>query len=189
VATRAIFGGSFDPPHVGHVLAVHYVLMTELAERVTVVPVFQHAFHKDLAAYEDRLAMARAAFGHLPEVEVSEVERDLPTPSYTIHTVQALAERHPKDDLYLLVGADVLGDLERWVRFDEVRQLAPLLVLGRLGSAQDGQYPAVLPAVSSSQVRAWLGMRPAAEALRELAWALPAPVQREIEARRLYLPG
>jgi len=204
VVKRAIFGGSFDPPHIGHVLAVSYVLLTEMVERVTVVPVFKHAFDKDMAGYEDRLALARAAFRHLPEVEISEVERELPTPSYTIRTLEALSAQYPEDELRLLVGADVLVDAHRWVRFDEVCQLAPLLVLGRVGVQSQLDCPAVLPEVSSSQVRAWLAQRPAQgllgqgllgqgllaqAAIEQLRQALPTAVLREIEARGLYPAG
>jgi len=188
VGNLAIFGGSFDPPHVGHVLAAQYVLSTEMVERVLVVPVFSHAFDKDMAAYDDRLELARAAFGQLPGVEVSDVERQLPTPSYTVRTLEELTARHPGDQLRLLVGADVLGDVERWVRFDEVCRLAPLLVLGRVGFGAEN-YPAVLPDVSSTRVRRWLQERPAPVALAELGRAVPAAVLRQIEARRLYLPA
>jgi nicotinate-nucleotide adenylyltransferase len=186
VVTRAIFGGSFDPPHVGHVLAAEYILMTEMAQRVTVVPVFAHAFDKHMVPFEDRLALTRAAFGHLPRVEVSDVERDLPTPSYTVRTLEELTARHPDDQLRLLVGADVLSDVSRWVRFDEVRRLAPLLVLGRVG-AEAADHPLVLPEISSSQVRIWLAQRPLEAALADLGRTVPAAVLREIEARRLYL--
>jgi nicotinate-nucleotide adenylyltransferase len=138
-----------------------------------------------MADYEHRLALARAAFGHLSEVDVSDVERGLPTPSYTIRTLEALAERYPGDELRLLMGADLLADAHRWVRFDEVRQKAPLLVLGRVGSP-GGDAPAVLPDVSSSRVREWLRQRREPEAERQVRWALPARVRREIELRRLY---
>lgn len=185
MALRAIFGGSFDPPHVGHVLAAEYVLLTEMVESVTVVPVFRHAFDKEMADYEHRLALARAAFGHLSDVDVSDVERALPTPSYTIRTLEALAERYPKDELRLLIGADLLADAHRWVRFEEIRQKAPLLILGRVGVPNE-DAPAVLPDVSSSRVRAWLRQRPEPEAQKHLCWALPARVRREIELRRLY---
>lgn len=185
MARRAIFGGSFDPPHVGHVLGVHYALMTGMVELVTVVPVFRHAFDKEMADYEHRLALTRAAFAHVPEVEVSDVERSLPTPSYTIRTLQALAERHPNDELRLLIGTDLLADAHRWFKWDEIQALAPLLVLGRVGSPH-ADAPAVLPDVSSSRVRAWLAERPAREASSALAQALPARVLREIELRGLY---
>jgi nicotinate-nucleotide adenylyltransferase len=174
---------------VGHVLAVSYVLLTEMVERVTVVPVFEHAFAKDMASYEDRLALVRAAFRHLPEVDVSEVERDLPTPSYTIRTLEALSARYPEDDFRLLIGADLLADAQRWVRWAEVCRLAPLLVLGRIGMPQEPDCPAVLPEVSSRQVRGWLARRPAPEALRELGQALPGAVLREIVTRGLYPAG
>ena len=62
----ALFGGSFNPPHVGHVLAVTYALSVGLVERVLVVPVFEHALGKRLAPFEHRVEMSRRAFGWLP---------------------------------------------------------------------------------------------------------------------------
>src|SRR5678816_1236754 len=91
----AIFGGSFNPPHVAHMLAVVYALSTQQIERVLVVPVFQHPFAKELAPFEDRLAMARLALGWLPRTEVSTIERELGGESRTLRTIEALADRHP----------------------------------------------------------------------------------------------
>ena len=73
----ALFGGSFNPPHMGHVLAVAYVLGVGLVDRVLVVPVFEHALGKQLVPFQHRLEMARRAFGWLPRVEVSTIEEQL----------------------------------------------------------------------------------------------------------------
>ncbi len=77
-STVVVYGGSFNPPHVAHVLAVAYVLSTMELERVYVVPVYDHVFDKDLAPFEQRIALCRAAFGWLPQVQVSDVEAHLP---------------------------------------------------------------------------------------------------------------
>ena len=72
-----VFGGSFNPPHVGHVLAAAYLLSMAAVDRVLVIPVFRHPFAKTLASFEDRLAMCQLAMTWLPQVEVSDIERQL----------------------------------------------------------------------------------------------------------------
>jgi len=152
--TVAIFGGSFNPPHVGHVLAVAYVLSAHDVDAVLVVPAFRHPFHKDLCPFEHRLAMARLAFQDLARADVSEIERDLGAQvSRTVDTLEALAERYPQWRLRLVIGADVLHDRAKWHRFDRVVELAPLIVLGRAGVAHAEAPRAVLPEVSSSGIR------------------------------------
>lgn len=157
VPTRvAVFGGSFNPPHVAHVLAVSYVLACFEVERVLVVPVFEHAFDKDLAPFEHRLELARLAFGWLPGVEVSRIEERLPTPSFTLQTLEHLSAEHPHWKLGLVIGSDVLLERDKWRSFERIEALAPPLVLGRVGFPHPSAPPAVLPDVSSTQVRALL---------------------------------
>jgi nicotinate-nucleotide adenylyltransferase len=154
----AFFGGSFDPPHVGHVLGATYALSSGQVDRVLCVPVFAHPFAKSLSAFEHRLAMARLAFQTLTRAEVSDIERTLPTPNYTWHTLQALRQQHPEWQLRLLAGSDVFAERHKWQHFDEVVQLAPPLLLPRAGVP--GTQETVLPEVSSSQVRALLRDEP-----------------------------
>src|SRR3954453_19837484 len=80
----AILGGSFDPPHFGHVFLAAYALGSANVERVLVVPVFQHAFAKPLSPFEDRLHMCELAFRDLRRVEVSDLERELGGVSRTL---------------------------------------------------------------------------------------------------------
>ena len=160
----AIFGGSFNPPHVAHVLAVVYALSTAPIDEVLVVPVFRHPFAKELASFDERLAMCQLGLGWIPNVTVSPVERELGGESLTLRTVEHLAQVHPEWSLRLLIGADVLGDLPKWHRFDRIAELAVPLVLGRVGvvppSPGEGPVPIptaplpVLPRVSSTEIRA-----------------------------------
>ena len=155
--TVALFGGSFNPPHVSHLLAATWALSAVPVDRVLVVPVFKHPFAKELAPFDDRLEMCRLALGWVPGVEVSDVERRLGGESLTLRTVEHLAEAQPTWRLRLLIGADVLADLPKWHRFDRIRELAPPIVLGRAG-VDDARAPAAfLPQVSSTEVRAALG--------------------------------
>ena len=85
----AIFGGSFDPPHVGHVLAVAYARATGGFDRVLVVPTYAHSFEKTLSPFAARVDMTSLAMKDLPFAEVSTVEASLPSPSRTIRTLEA----------------------------------------------------------------------------------------------------
>lgn len=144
----AIFGGSFNPPHVGHVLAVVYALSTAPIDEVVVVPCYQHPFAKDLTPYDDRFRMCQMAFGHLPHVSVSRIEEALGGESKTLRTVEALAAQDPSSTFRLMVGSDVLGDVARWHRWDRIVELAPPLDLRR-----GGTRGSLLPDVSSTAVR------------------------------------
>lgn len=189
---RAIFGGSFDPPHIGHVLAVKYILNTGACDEVVVVPVFQHAFNKKLTDYDTRLALTRLAFEDEKQVHVSAIERDLPAPNYTLNTLLALKEQYRHDELRLVIGADVLHDVDKWHHFDQVVELAPLLILGRSGVMHPQAPEAYLPEVSSSQVRSLLRQLPMnpsqtqAATFRQLSTLLPKTVLSRIIAAGLY---
>lgn len=180
----ALYGGSFNPPHVGHVLAAAYLTSVAGFERVLVVPVFEHAFDKQLAPFEQRVSLCRLAFSRLVDVEVSTIERELPAPNYTISTVKALLAHHPDWRIRVVVGADVLPEIERWHEADELQRLAPLYVLGRRGVSDSAAPPALLPDVSSSEIRA----RCARETDDDpaLARLVPAPVLEVIRAWGLY---
>jgi nicotinate-nucleotide adenylyltransferase len=148
-----IYGGSFDPPHVGHALVCGWVLWTGLVDRVLLVPTFLHAFEKQLRPFEERLRLCAVLAGEVdPRVGVEPIERDLPTPSFTLRTLRALAARRPADALRLVVGADVLLQADHWHRWEDVqREFAPIVV-GREG------YPPVegaptFPGISSTEVR------------------------------------
>ncbi len=183
----ALFGGSFDPPHVGHVLAAAYALSVGPFDRVLVVPVLEHAFGKRLSAYDDRVAMTRLSMERLRDVEVSTVEAHLGTPSRTLGTVRHLTAEHPDWALRLLIGADVHLERHAWYGYDELERLAPPFVLGRTG-VENGDAPEpLLPPVSSTRVRQLLtttdGDR---RANPELCRLVPAQVLDYVEERCLY---
>lgn len=153
----AVFGGSFNPPHVAHVLAAVYVLSTEPVDEVLVVPVYRHPFAKELAPFEDRLAMCNLAFGWIPRIRVSAVERELGGESLTLRTLEHLASEHPDWSMRLLLGADVIADLTKWHRFDRISEIAPPLFVGRAGVTTEGAPEPMLPRISSTEVREAIG--------------------------------
>lgn len=190
-----VFGGSFDPPHVAHVLAVEHVLASGAVDRVLVLPVHGHAFGKRMESFEHRVAMCELAFAEPfasrgGAVEVSRLERELPPPNYTLHTLEALTRRYPGAELRLVVGGDVLRDHAKWYRWDDVVALAPLVPLGRVGVEEESAPPPILPDVSSTEVRTWLGelsdRRKAGEARRRLSEVVPPKVLAYIDEHGLY---
>lgn len=148
-----VFGGSFNPPHLAHVLALAVVHARFEVERILVVPTFHHPFAKSLAPYEDRVAMCELAMGWLPRVEISRVEEELGGESRTVRTIEHLRTRWPDQDLRFVMGADIMAESSKWYRFDRIVELAPPIVLGRVGVDYPGAPRAVLPEISSTEIR------------------------------------
>ncbi len=176
----AVYGGTFDPPHVGHVLAAAWALSAGGADRVLVVPAYEHPLGKaPTASFDARCAMCELAFAPIRGVIVDRIEEELGGTSLTLRTLEALAARMPGVELRLLVGADVLDEKDRWHRWDAIEALAPPLVVGRAGYSAEGASPA-LPEVSSTAVREAL-----AEG-RSVAGLVPTEVAAYVAARGLY---
>jgi nicotinate-nucleotide adenylyltransferase len=159
VTTVAVFGGSFNPPHIAHVMGVTFVLSTETIDRFLVVPTYQHPFAKSLAPYEDRVKMCELAMGWIPRVEISRVEEVLGGESKTVRTLEHLLEKNPGWRLRLVIGADILVESSKWFAFDRIKEIAPLIVMGRAGVEHQGAPRPILPQVSSTEIRGRLAAR------------------------------
>jgi nicotinate-nucleotide adenylyltransferase len=183
----AIFGGSFNPPHVAHQMAALYALETAPIDELWLVPAVRHAFGKSLAPFEDRLAMCRLAAAALgPRVHVSSIERDLGGESRTLKTIRRLEQDHPEHAFSLVIGADLVREVASWQGGEELRRTVPFIVVGRGGvgpSENVPKPPVILPAVSSSQIRAALA------AGHDVRGWLPCSVLDYISAHNLYKAG
>jgi nicotinate-nucleotide adenylyltransferase len=182
VSTIAIFGGSFNPPHVSHVLACTLVLSTANVDALWVIPTFRHPFAKSLAPFDDRVAMCKLALGWIPNVVVSRVEEELGGDSLTLHTLEAIKAKHPNDSLRLVMGADLLLEADKWFKFDEVKKLAPPLVIGRAGFDVADAPRVLLPEISSTEVRARIARRD----FTSLESVVPRSVLAYVRERGLY---
>jgi nicotinate-nucleotide adenylyltransferase len=182
----AVFGGSFNPPHVAHVLACALVCSVEDVDRILVVPAYKHPFAKALAPFEDRVAMCELAMAWMPPVEVSRLEEELGGESRTLRTLENLVRAHPDWHLRLVIGADIVAEAPRWFGFETIARLAPPIVLERAGFDRPGAGPALLPEVSSTKVRAAI----ARGAWRDVEKVVPRRVVDHVRARGLYAsPG
>jgi nicotinate-nucleotide adenylyltransferase len=140
----AIFGGSFNPIHYGHLLLADEVLERLGLDRVLFVPAAMppHKVARDLAAAADRHAMVERAVADHPGFAVSDVELRRSGPSYTVDTLEALAR--PGDELFLLIGSETFLDLLSWRDPKRIAKLARLVVVPRHGSAFDPEGAAAL---------------------------------------------
>lgn len=130
-----VFGGSFDPPHSGHVALIrNLIAMTPLAG-VCVVPSCNHPLKQNVAtaSYDDRLAMARLAYAECDNIIVSDIEQRLGLSGYTIDTIQALKQEFPDRSLAFIIGADLLHQFQSWHRPNDILQEAILIVGQRPG--------------------------------------------------------
>jgi nicotinate-nucleotide adenylyltransferase len=177
----ALFGGSFNPPHVGHQLAALYVLETSPVDELWLVPTFLHPFDKPLERFADRFAMCqRAAEALGPRARVSDIEARLGGPSHTLRTVQTLIEAHPNVAFSLVIGADLAAETSSWHGGSEIRRLVPFIVVGRAGHPGNDGGSVAMPAVSSTEVRAALREG------RDVGKLVPKGVLDHIVANHLY---
>ena len=122
----AVYGGSFNPPHVGHAMVASWLVWTGLVDKVWLLPVYEHAFEglqdKRLASFDTRSAWCDALAESLsPAIEVCRVEADLPTPSYTM-TLRFLRQLHPHYRFRLVVGSDVVPQLPQWRDWESIER-------------------------------------------------------------------
>jgi nicotinate-nucleotide adenylyltransferase len=186
-----VFGGTFDPPHVGHlVLAVNarYELALDRLLLVVANDPWQKSSNRPVSTAADRLALVQAAVGDVEGLEASALEIERGGTSFTADTLAALQDEDSGRELYLVVGSDAAAGLPTWERIDEVRRLATIVVATRPG-AEDGKPPPGWEwkrietprlEVSSTDLRSRIADG------RPLDYLLTPSVIASIEQRRLY---
>ncbi|HKY66881.1 MAG TPA: nicotinate-nucleotide adenylyltransferase [Acidimicrobiales bacterium] len=134
-----IFGGTFDPPHVGHLVTAVNVRHELALDRVLLVvndQPWQKIGTRDISPAEDRFAMVAAAVGTVEGIEASRVEIDRGGLSFTADTLRELRADDPDRELFVLLGSDAAGGLPSWERAEEVRELATVVVVERPGARE-----------------------------------------------------
>ena len=149
VTRIGLFGGTFDPPHYGHLIAAQEVHWRLGLDRVLFLPARQNPLKQgqEISPAEDRLRMVELAVADDDRFEASRLDMDRPPPSYTVHLLRLVREQYgPDAALYFIAGADILHELERWFQPDEILRLARLVAITRpgwhsarhVGGASDG---------------------------------------------------
>jgi nicotinate-nucleotide adenylyltransferase len=193
VALRlGILGGTFDPPHNGHVAVAAEVRSALRLDRVLVVPAnvpWQKVGTRPITPAPHRVAMVQAAFDGVDGVEVSTLEIDRGGATYTADTLETLVAEHPDAERFLVVGSDVAAALSSWKRTETVQALAHLVIYDRAGRA-GGAPPAgwsyariTVPQFDMSSTELRARVRDG----RPIDGLVPPAVVRYVRAHGLYL--
>jgi nicotinate-nucleotide adenylyltransferase len=139
-----IFGGTFDPPHVGHLVSAvnvrHGLALDRVLLVVNNVP-WQKVGSREISSPEDRFGMVVAAVAEVEGLEASRIELAAGGTSYTADTLATLLAEDPDRDLFLILGADAAAGLLTWERVEEVRALATVVVVERPGASSVEPLP------------------------------------------------
>lgn len=129
-----IFGGSFNPIHNGHISLAQAAAQEFYLSKVLIMPCRKppHKQAPDLAGETHRLEMCRLACRGMDSIEVSDIELNMPVPSYTYDTVIRLRQTYPDSSLYLIIGADMLLSFDKWQKWKELGSMVTLLAGARL---------------------------------------------------------
>jgi nicotinate-nucleotide adenylyltransferase len=195
-----VFGGSFNPPHIGHVLVAVDAIESLGLDKVIVVPANANplkGINPGGASRIQRLQMTQLAFAGDPRFEVSDVEIGRGGLSYTVDTLEELSAKNEGADLVLLIGMDSAATFDRWLRPERIQELARIAVLMRAGDAERSELEKKsevrLPAgatvvttrridVSSSEIRG------RAASGRSIKGFVAESVESFILAAKLYTP-
>jgi nicotinate-nucleotide adenylyltransferase len=185
-----LFGGTFDPPHVGHLVTavnVRHALNLDIVVLMVANDPWQKSGARDVTTAEDRFAMVEAAVSVVDGVVAGRDEIDRGGPSYTADTLMALAEKHPGAELFTIVGDDAAAGLTSWTRVDQVAQYSQLVVVDRPGVAVELPKQFNWLRVESPRLEvSSTDLRSRFSDGRPLDYLVTEPVMRVIEERGLY---
>lgn len=183
-----IFGGTFNPPHIGHVIMANEVYAALDLDEVRFMPNAQ-APHKDVSkstTNEQRLQMVERAIANIPYFSVETFELERGGVSYTFDTMKAMREREPQTEFYFIIGGDMIDSLHTWHRIDELMELVTFVGVKRPGYEAKSYYHVQMVDVpeinlSSTYIRQRLQQKNI-----PLLYLLPPAVESYIREEGLY---
>lgn len=177
VAFKALFGGSFNPPHWAHRQVIEYLLGLHRFDEVLVVPSFDHPFFKGLIPFSHRKKMCELMIEGLgPKVCVSSIEEELRLqPSYMINTVTALKKKQPDSQFTIVIGSDCQKELSCWKDIEKLKKEAQFLFIPRAGFEASPFMD-----ITSSQIRQLIK-----EKKSYTSYVMPS-IHEYIETNKLY---
>lgn len=187
-----IYGGTFDPPHSGHLIVAEHVAAALGLDKIFFIPSFRspHKQQGESGAPEHRLAMTRLAVSGNPRFECLEIEIIKPEISFTVTTLETLKIQHPADSFTLLIGMDNYQTFHRWKEPKRILELAMLAVMNRPGYPRQvnevigTEHTAFVDVpeigISSSEIRARI------RSGHSIRYLVPDPVMEYLETHSLY---
>lgn len=182
-----ILGGTFDPPHNGHLIIANEVLSELQLDEIWFMPNQEppHKKKSESVKNEDRLQMIKQAIAGNNAFRIETIELEREGPSYTVDTMKIINEQYPNHQFYFIIGADMIEYLPKWHNIDELVKLVQFVGVERPDYSHQTDYPVLyvdVPAieVSSSMIRDRLKMG------KTVRYLLPDSVIQYIEEKHLY---
>jgi len=181
----AIYGGTFDPIHHGHLIVAREALERLGAEEVIFIPARVSPLRKTtpVARDEIRLLMIQAAIENEPGFAVDDCELRRPSPSYTIDTVEQIRQCKGDETIYCLIGEDNVDQLTKWRRFADLEKMVRFVVLDRSGQQPPHAYPVIRRKIDISATE----IRKRVATGRSVRYFVPPAVEEIIRREKLYL--
>ncbi len=187
--TIGIFGGSFNPVHIGHMIVASYLTQWNFVDKVWLNLSPQNPFKDGDSLIPDikRLAMLRIACQDVPDVQICDIELSMPRPSYTINTLRLLSKRYPKKKFKLVIGADNWNAFDKWRDHEEILDEFGVLVYPRPGKQIQNRYVDGMDVVNSPSIDiSSTFIRNAIAKGRDVRCFLPPGVYQYIIENNLY---
>lgn len=185
-----VFGGTFDPPHLAHLVVaveVRDVLELDVVLLVVANEPWQKVGTRDITPAPIRLEMVRAAVCDEPGLEASDLEIARGGPSYTVDTLEELERREPGAELFVVLGADAVAGLDRWHRYRDLLGMCRVVSVGRPSEERPAPEGVDVLHVEVPQLEISASdLRARAASGRSLRYLVPDPVISLIRERRLY---
>ena len=181
----AIYGGTFDPIHHGHLIVAREARERLGADEVIFIPAQVSPLRKTapIARDEIRLSMIQAAIEKEPGFAVDDCELRRPPPSYTIDTVEQIRRLKSNATIYCLIGEDNVGKLTKWRRFGDLEKMVRFVVLDRTGQQPSHVYPVIRRKIDISATE----IRKRVATGRSIRYFVPPAVEEIIRREKLYL--
>lgn len=188
-----IIGGTFDPVHIGHLVAADQVLFYKQLDQVWFMPAFKppHKLKQPISDYKHRLAMVELAAEQNPNYQVCTIEAEREGPSYTYDTIIELQRLYPEVEFSLVIGADIFTTLTKWYRINELFELVQFIGLERINGEKTivkdrileriSMVPMPRIEISSSLIRNYIRDG------RGLDYLVPESVKEYIKEHQLYV--
>jgi nicotinate-nucleotide adenylyltransferase len=128
-----LFGGSFNPIHNAHIWMMKHLLNKKIVDEIWIVPCKKHNLNKSLISAKYRLDMIRLAIAGMKKARISHVELKMRGKSCTLKTINKLEKNSRNNDFFLIIGADILGEIKKWYKYDELVKKTRFIIFRRAG--------------------------------------------------------
>lgn len=182
-----ILGGTFDPPHLGHLIISNEVLNAFQLDEIWFMPNQEPPHKKQSHAINDadRVNLLKLAISGHPKFKIELIELERSGPSYTYETMKILKERHPDQQFYFIIGADMIEYLPKWKNIDELIKLVQFIGVNRPSYKHESQYPILFRDVPNMEISSSL-IRKRLKENETIQYLVPDSVRNYIKENNLY---